>query len=510
MKTKHSVIALLAAVALAIPLAFAVGEPENVAGLAANPISENSIGLTWNSAKDSNGGLVNHYRVYYGATSVQSAGTGDYDHQVDTPNNNTSYVVGSLTAGTMYYFSVTAIDSNAVESEAYSLEASATTLGVAAPAEPAEDTTAPTVTQVSAPFKDQVLMVFSESVVLPVSNPQAAFTITEQVVTSNLLAVMGAVLDPVDNTKVVLTTANQTTGMSYVVTAGVAVADQAGNPIVSGNTDSGLFTSTVTDLAPAPAPEEPEVTAQEMPEVVAPLECGNDTTCFYNQLKTCALVRTIGVTEQTQIKREAMGVENGDCVLKYEVASMLDLTNPKILECRIPVASMEERVNRVVSAQGKLFTDENEAKTLCVGGYLNDFARAEFASIPVVDVTPPENITSLMLSFREEMKKFVVMLRWVASINSAKDLVDQILYMSADRGTTYGTGTSLGSTNANHDVPNLEGGKEYTFKITTKDATGNESTGVVKSIRLPQTGAAAGLLLLGSLFGARRLLRRKK
>ena len=56
----------------------------------------------------------------------------------------------------------------------------------------------------------------------------------------------------------------------------------------------------------------------------------------------------------------------------------------------------------------------------------------------------------------------------------------------------------------------LEGGKEYTFKITTKDNAGNESVGAVQSIRLPQTGAGAGLLLLASGLGARYGLKRRK
>jgi hypothetical protein len=88
--------------------------------------------------------------------------------------------------------------------------------------------------------------------------------------------------------------------------------------------------------------------------------------------------------------------------------------------------------------------------------------------------------------------------------------VDQILYSSTDRGVTYDRGNSLGPVATNHQVPNLAGGKEYTFKITTKDATGNESTGVVKSIRLPQTGVGAGMLVFGSAAAAYQALKRRK
>lgn len=507
MKTKYSLIALAAAVILAIPLALAVGEPENVAGLTARSASTTSIGLSWNSAHDSTGGLVNHYRVYYGTTSVQTAGQGDYEHQVDTPNNNTSYSAIGLAAGTKYYFSVTAFDSQGLESEAYSLEVSATTSGQAAPADaPATDSAGPTVTQVAAAYRNQVTVTFSEPVVLPASASQTAFSIAEQIVTSNTLAVTGATLDPADAKKVNLITAEQKPGVNYILTVGVGMADAAGNPIVSGNTDSGLFTgSSVAAPAALPVPE-PVVTSSP----VEPTDCGNDEACFYDKLKTCAAVKVVQVVDQIQTKREVTGTENADCVLKYEVAGMLDLNNPKMLECRIPTTGLAERVTRVAGRLGKLLTGETEARQFCTGTHLENFIRSEFTVAPLADTTPPENVTGLKLSFKAELEKFVIMLRWVASLNSAKDLVDQFLYMSMDRGQIYDAGASLGKTVTTHDVPNLEGGKEYTFKLTTKDAAGNESTGVVKSIRLPQTGAAIGLLLLGSLFGARGLLKKKK
>ena len=103
----------------------------------------------------------------------------------------------------------------------------------------------------------------------------------------------------------------------------------------------------------------------------------------------------------------------------------------------------------------------------------------------------------------------MVLLDWTPSINTAKDLIDQILYQSMDRGATYDSGKSLGATATHAEVPNLVGGREYTFKITTKDESGNESVGTVKSIRLPQTGVGLGLLLLGSMAAAHRVLRRK-
>jgi fibronectin type 3 domain-containing protein len=411
MKTnmKKSLFALIAAIILAIPAisAFAAGEPVNVTGLTATAVDSTSIGLSWNSSKDASGGLVNHYRVYYGTTSVQTAGSGEYGSEVDTPNNSTSYVVTGLTAGTTYYFAVTAIDSASLESEAYSVEANATT--AAAVAAPAADTASPTVASVENVDKSHVKVVFSEAVTLPDLLPEAAFSITEQINPTNTLEVMGAVIDTKDTTgaTVILETAVQTKDMNYIVTAGVAVTDAAGNPIISGSTDSGLF---------AGSDAEPVVATTETPaeEIVDPT------------------------------------------------------------------------------------TTEGAA------------AEGETTAEAPADTTAPEDITALMLTFKEDMEKFIIVMDWTASLNTAKDLVDQILYQSMDRGTTYGAGTSLGTDATHYELPNMEGGKEYTFKITTKDAAGNESVGVVKSIRLPQTGAGIGLLLLGSAGAAGRFLRRKK
>ena len=427
---KKSLFALIVAAILAIPTisVFAAGEPANVTGLTATAVDATSIGLSWSNAKDAGGNAVNHYRVYYGTTSVQTVGEGDYDSHVDTPNNNTSYVVTGLTPSTIYYFSVTAVDAASLESEAYSLEANASTPAAGGGT---TDTISPTVTEVTTVDKAHVKVVFSETVKLPDLLPEAAFTINEQINPTNLLEVKSAKLDQEDVTgaTVILETATQTKGVNYIVTAGVAITDTAGNPIISGSTDSGLFAGSdveppATTGATPPVPEEGVVVAEGATAV-----CGNGT------------------------------VEEGEACDDGNVKS------------------------------------NDGCSDVCVVDQ---------------DTTPPEDITNLILSFKKDLEKFIIVMNWTASINTAKDLVEQILYQSMDRGTTYDTGTPLGAEAANHEVPGLEGGKEYTFKITTKDAVGNESVGVVKSIRLPQTGLGLGLLLLGSATAAGRLLRRKQ
>lgn len=511
MKTKKILISLISALVFSVQLAFAGGTPTNVTGLDATPIDANSIGLTWDTARDGDGGLVDHYRIYYGSFSVFEAGEGDYEYDVDTPNNNNSYVVSDLNPATPYYFSVTAISSDDLESEEYSFEVSATTLGEAEEEaeEPMEDTTSPTVTGVTAPDKMHVQVVFSEAVQLPAATPEASFGIVEQVNPANTLTVISAVIDAMDSTNktVLLETSEQTADINYIVTAGVAIKDLAGNPIVSGNTDSGLFLGSAEEPVVAEEemveeevmPEEEPVSEPEAETTEAPVaaeNCQQDFGCFLKHIVDCSAGLVTEMDEQYEYKLELTGEDGANCMVKYTASkhpSLLFAGNT--MDCKVVKGTYKD-----AEAYRAAFDKAN-----CTGDLVDGYT-----ATTLKDTTPPENVTNLLLTFREQLEKYVVMLSWTPSLNTAKDLVDQILYMSMDRGKSYDGGKPLGAVVAKTEVADLDGGKEYTFKMTTKDAAGNESTGAVKSIRLPQTGMGAGLLLLVSAFGARRALRRKE
>jgi hypothetical protein len=234
------------------------------------------------------------------------------------------------------------------------------------------DIVAPTVLEAKAESITSVVITFSEEVLLPTTLVEDEFAINEELNRMSLLEVVAAEEVSDEPTKVRLITARQTKGMSYTLTVSANITDLAGNPIVSGITDTATFTGTDKKIA-----------------------------------------------------------------------------------------------KEIISAEEE-----------------------EVLVVPP-DTTPPEEITNFLISFEARIDKFLIQLSWIPSINSAGDLIDQILYTSLDRGKIYDQGKSLGPTAASQDLQNMEGGKEYTFKITTKDVHGNESTGVIKSIRLPQTGPLA-------------------
>lgn len=428
MKTniKQSVIALMLSSVMAMPMALAAGEPENVENVTLTPKDATTLTVKWDEAKDKEGNAVDHYRIYYGTASVQKAEAANYETEVNTPDNKTTYDLTGLSKDKTYYVSITALDKDDVESLEYSVEVSGKTSGEAQQSNAnsnanananATDKVAPTVINAVAADKNHVLVGFSEKVTLPATLPEAAFSITEQINVNNVLEVKSAKLyadDPAGKT-VLLETANQTKNVNYIMTVGVAVTDAAGNAIQSGNTDSALFLG--SDLANS---------------IVA----GN-----------------------------------------------------KPAETTPPVTTPPTTTDTKTPAADDLLTQTPTVEA---------------------DKKAPEDVTNLTLTLKKQLESFMVMMNWTPSLNTAKDLVDQIVYQSMDNGVTYGTGKSLGATGTSHEVSGLTPGEEYTFKVTTKDSAGNESVGAVKSIRLPQTGIGAGLLLLGSAAVANRILRKKK
>lgn len=119
---------------------------------------------------------------------------------------------------------------------------------------------------------------------------------------------------------------------------------------------------------------------------------------------------------------------------------------------------------------------------------------------PSRDTTPPEDPTDLNLRKTLQMNgHYTVAVSWRESVNSAKDFAQYALYESRDDGKTFAGPVAVAATIVSAKLTDVAPGI-LTVKVTARDATGNESPGIVRSIVLPDTGPEFVLLL--SLVGA--------
>jgi hypothetical protein len=465
--------------------------PSDVENLKASA-GDSSVTLTWNVATDNIG--VKGYRVYYGPKSVTIDG-GNYANGPVDAGNKINYTASGLTNGTKYYFAVTAYDAAGNESVNYSVEASATPLHGSA------DTQAPKVSKAEAVDKAHVKVTFSEAVALPATTPESAFSIKNDT-TGVQLNVQSAAMDQTDPSgkSVLLTTVNQQAGASYILTAGIGIKDLAGNPIVSGTSDTAAFTG--TDLVP----------------VVQTQQVANGPQLVSVQVSDSSHV-TVTFSEPVVLKADKR--ENFIITEEQNIENTLDIqavnvnsTGDKVTLTTDPMKALSYNLIAVdvSDAGGNEMSVENNATTF-MGVAASAAATQQQVIQPastqqglLSDTTPPEDATDFTAAM---VKKLIVTLNWTKSLNSAGDLAQYMLYMSTD-GTTYGKGIDVGPTSKNFDVTNIVPGIKYFFRLTAKDKTGNESRGVETTFILPKTGPELGLVLLGSLGLGKLMKRRKK
>jgi len=492
--TKQSIAALLVAGAMTIPFVFAANEPENVHNVAAASKDATTLTVSWDDSKDYQGNDVDHYRIYYGTASVQGGDAPSYEVEVDTPNSAPFYDLTGLSTDTPYYLSVTAIDSLDLESLEYSIEASGTPVADEE-AEDEGDLTSPTVLNVVATDMNHVLVGFSEEVKLPELLAEAAFTITEQIDPTKILDVISAEQyeDDIEGKTVVLETADQTKNVNYIMTASVAITDLAGNPIQSGSTDSGLFVGSDQGVEPEEEPimediMEEDTSMDDLLNAVAGGEC-SDWDCIIASSDTCTEANYTASIMGMNAVLTIQGAEAGRCRLGIDSMGI-------VRSCLFETNDLKEKLTNW--SQDSMST--------------SDYDNAECDDdAPEGDTTPPEDITNLIVKFTESMEKFIVNVSWTPSINTAKDFAKYIVYLNTNGGGYKKVYTSNPDPSiSEYMMSNVPGmGQEFIFKVTTTDLSGNESVGVIKSIRLPQTGFGAGILLLLSAGTAHRVLRRK-
>ncbi|MFC1647451.1 fibronectin type III domain-containing protein [Patescibacteria group bacterium] len=509
-------IALLLMITI-VPSASAAGEedttaPDDVENVEIE-VYDGAVMLSWDVATDDTG--VEGYFIYSGPDPV-TFDSGEYSYDVIDAGDVIEYLVEGLPNEEDIYFAVTAYDAADNESENYSDEVYGTpepSYGPAPePEHPAADEEPPTVSDAQAVDMETVKVEFSEAVVLPALNPETAFSIVDNA-TAEALDVLSVEMDPDDviGATVLLTTVTHEGMAEYILTAGIQVEDTAGNPIVSGTSDTAAFIGSTIEPGSDLTGDLPEDDF-EAPEVVS--------------------AQSKGETSMEVVFNEPV-ILDSDATLNFFIAeeadatSILDILSVE-LDATGTVATLETGeqvevdysliVTGVLDEAGNEISDLGNTASFAgnVQGEVEDLPDGELVDADLPDMPEdeeeeevsdialtPENVQNFVAALVTDL---VVKLTWDKPDDPS--IIDQILYKSTDGGTNYDAGTSLGADREEVEVTGLSPGTEYYFKLTTKDALGNESDGVITSIMLPETGMGVGLMA-GAALGLAALRRRK-
>lgn len=467
-----SLIALTLGLNAAIAFAADTTAPSDVTGLTAYS-GDGQVTLEWDPSTDDT--AVTGYYVYSGLSSVSEDG-GSYTFGSTDAGDVTSYTLEGLSNDVTYYFAVTAYDAEGNESEYYSNEVeSMPTDGENG------DFTSPTVQAASAATNSMVEVTFSEAVTLP-DDAASAFNIEASDGTA--LEILDAYVSGDDPETVFIVTELQTAGAQYTLTAGIEVSDEAGNSIISGTSDTAIFTGSSLEKT-----EGADETAASDTFTVKEVD----------SVSTTELRVTFSEEPVTGDATDFTIADADDASITFAVTEVTaDDTDPLVLVLK--TEELDAGYDYVLSISEYVLNLDSNALD-------EDSREFEFTAktVDLSDVIAPEDVTNF---FAELLGTDGVKLTWEASLDTAGDLANYLVYTSADNGLTWGTALEIAKTATSQEIKGLTAGQTYTFKITAVDENGNESAGVEKQITLPETGpgmyAIFGLSLLGGAYWARR------
>jgi len=471
-------------------------EPSDVENLKATP-GDSQIKLTWDAAKDNIG--VTGYKIYRGTKSVKNPDD-IYDLPAIPLANLTTYDVKNLTNGQKYFFTVTAIDGAGNESISYAIEAQATPSSDEQKRDASieDNAKAPEVKKVEAKDGLTVLVEFSEPVWLPQESPKSAFKIRK---TSNeaQLVVEKAEIYSEDKTgaTILLTTAPQEKGAEYEVTVGFEIQDYYDNPLISGTSDTGVFNGKEAPTK-SPPPEDPKDKPSadtDAPRVISAVADFNDRI-------TVSMSEAVVLPPNAKDSVMIVSKKDGSKLAVKTVSASVDGKLIFVTTATQMADDYEVKLTKFKDIAG------NEINSAGASWTVSGNAPRQSG---IQDLIPPEDVTKLVAKLKNAQEN-VVELKWQHSADSAKDLSDYLFAQGSGKNSKkIGVAVSVGASANSLDVKDLAPGQWYTFKISAKDASGNESNGTFANFYLPQTGPgmlAAGITSL--LMGWKRRKKNKK
>lgn len=481
--------------------------PTHVDNLAVAP-GDAEVTLSWDAATDNVG--VTGYKVYVGTESVTEP-AGEYNMGPVEVGDVLDATVSGLENDVTYYFAVTALDAAGNESFDYSLEESGT------PQDSADDGTHPTVVSATSANCDTLEVEFSEMVLFPEESPGNAFTI-ENLDNYLYLEVTDVTQSENDEATLILTTETMEENAQYLMTVSSVIEDIYGNALVSGTSDTALFSGVVCEDVVVGEEEEEEEEEEDVLDEDAPV---------LDDVEVVSLTEfTLTFDEATYFPTDENLDDEVDPAL--EVFEIFDGagTIVEVLSVQYEETDAVDEFGNSMFDQTVLHltTAEHLPETeyfISVVGLMDELGNAtegDFTSsttymtpavvddTPPVDEVAPEDVTDFMADVVDAL----VNLNWEGSLNTAGDLVDQMLYVSADGGETYEAVGSLGTDASSYSFSGGVEGSTYTFKVTTLDEAGNESQGMIIAAALPVTGVGVGLLAAASLLGGGVMARRRR
>lgn len=519
---------------------------------------DSMVDLTWDVATDNVG--VEGYKVYYGLEPVNAQG-GQYLNTLEV-GDVIEYEVKNLENDVTYYFAVTAYDLAGNESESYSFEIEATPQAafveeVVTPLPLGDDGKAPTVKSADGFSNVQIKVVFSEPVQLPEDEPQTAFLVEDNL-TGEFLPLLGAEVLNTDKKTVIIETAPQDLGSEYVLTAGITVEDLYGKSVRSGTSDTATFMAGTGDYVEINSDLVAENTGEAITDVaVETLGDGlngamDDMFGDLTPEEMAALEEALGeavengdITGGTILDEEELGnlynaadenlpegiasveavseamievvfsesVQFVEAETHFMVTEKDAVADPVTGEMPMLVISFEELMEDGMSAQltvegmepghDYILSIMNVVTAAGVAIDSGDGIEFQAETLELIDVIPPEEVTNFLASLGDKM----VHLTWTVSVS--EDAIEQIVYQSTD-GINFLEKAVLPPLVSEYDISDLMAGMTYWFKVTSRDAAGNESEGVVTEVTLPETGPGLALMFGLSLLGTAFIGRRKK
>lgn len=520
-KTHSFFIALALALSLLSPTAaFAQSEvdktpPSDVESLKTIP-GDLFVSLEWDAATDNT--KVTGYKVYYGEETVTASNTVRYGKTIDA-GNVLQYIISGLENGKTYYFAVTAYDKAANESEYYSPEVSSTPMaglvgalsgmpkneGDKSVAAETDESKILKITKVEAVDSITVKIVLSAVITAPEKDFENYLTIQDNQ-TLETLKIKSVKVDEEDKEgkTLLVETDIQIPETEYLLTLGNTLTGKNEEKVVSGKDDSMIFKGSAlehktAELVAGAEDKTTDLTVAPNAEHAAAVATDNTGIPEVFQLKSVTPIdeTTLKLLFNKKIILSADPTTNFSIVEKDNPEHTLEIKEIKLEDDGITVTlKTAQPENKIYLVSVKDITDEAGIKID------ENVGKLEFTpNLP--DTIPPEDVTNFAAQVFENT---IAKLTWTASVNTAKDLDSQILYKSLDKGASYSMLKSFGAEEVSYDATKLVPGKEYFFKLTVKDKTGNESVGAVTSIvipPLPATGPGGILVLaLGSAGAA--------